>query len=263
MYKVGRTTGYGFEIKDEEFANLSESGMSFIEHSLERLTYYHPKDIAEMCKRHNVILWSLHLPFRPTEIRDPSGLRPSYRKMSLEAYCEEIRRGADAGVDKFTFHPGTPFANEAERPERLLLAQEFANDLAEFAHTQGAIVCVEDMPHCIGNSVDEIAAILSVNDKLRVCFDVNHLLNNTHDEFIERFAERIATVHFSDYDFVEEKHWFPGEGEIDWVALMKKLYGAGYNGPWIYECGQRGRDYRTAYNFAAQILKDAGIPENL
>ena len=26
MYKVGRTTGYGFEIKDEEFANLSESG---------------------------------------------------------------------------------------------------------------------------------------------------------------------------------------------------------------------------------------------
>lgn len=263
MYKVGRTTGYGFKINDEELAQLRASGMRYVEHSLEGLIYHHPKDVAEMCKRHDVTMWSCHLPFRPVDSRDPSGLNPSFRRMSFEAYCEEIRRGAAVGVDKFTFHPGTPFKNEEERPERLLISMEFTNNLAEFAHTQGAVVCVEDMPHCIGSSADEIAAILSVNDKLRVCFDVNHLLNNTHDEFIERFADKIATVHFSDYDFVEEKHWFPGDGKIDWVALMKKLYGAGYNGPWIYECGQRGRSYNMAYDFAAQTLRRAEIKENL
>lgn len=263
MYKVGRSTGYGVKIVEEEFAKMREGGMTHIEHSLGTLNYYHPKDVAEMCRKNDIKLWSCHLAFRPTDILDASGAHPSYRRMSMEAYCEEIRRSADVGVDKFTFHPGTPFPNEEERPERLLRAMEYVDKLAEFAHTQGAVICVEDMPHCIGNCVDEMAALVGVNDKLRICFDVNHLLRNTHDEFIDRFADKIVTVHFSDYDFVEEKHWFPGEGKIDWIALMKKLYGAGYNGPWIYECGQRGRNYKMAYNFAAQTLRRAGIEENM
>ena len=262
MYRVGRSTGYGFKINDEEFASLRASGMTLVEQSLASLNYYHPKDVAELCRRHDVTLWSCHLPFRPCDILDASGLNTSYRRMAFETYCEEIRRGADAGVDKFTFHPGTPFDNEEERPERLRIAMDFADRLAEFAHTQGAVIAVEDMPHCIGNCVEEITAIVGTNDKLRVCFDVNHLLNNTHDEFINRFSDKIITVHFSDYDFIEEKHWFPGEGRIDWIDLMKKLYGAGYKGPWIYECGQRGRNYNMAYNFAAQILRRAGIEEN-
>lgn len=263
MYKVGRTTGYGFKIKDEEFASLRKSGMRYVEHSLANFTYYYPREIAELCRRNDMILWSCHLQFRPYDYMDPSTLNKSCRGFAMETFCEEIRRASDAGVDKVTLHPGTPFADESERPERLLRAMDFVNELAEFADPYGVKISVEDMPHCIGCNIDEMSALVGVNDKLRVCFDVNHLLNNTHDEFIEKFSGRIATVHFSDYDFNEEHHWFPGEGKINWIELMKKLYGAGYDGPWIYECGQKGRNYNMSYNFASQILRRAGIPENM
>lgn len=30
---------------------------------------------------------------------------------------------------------------------------------------------------------------------------------------------------------------FPGEGKVDWQALVQALKEAGYNGPWLYEIG--------------------------
>jgi sugar phosphate isomerase/epimerase len=68
-------------------------------------------------------------------------------------------------------------------------------------------------------------------------------------------------VHFSDYDFVDERHFFPTDGKINWVHLIRKLYGCGYTGPWIYECGKRERTFQMCYDLAAGILKEAGVPE--
>jgi sugar phosphate isomerase/epimerase len=260
MYLVGRTTGYRLEITDESFAALRQAGMTVIEHSLAQKTYYEPKEVAELTARHGIKLWSCHLPFRQ---EDASSLDRDMRAQAFSRYCEEVKKGAACGVDKFVMHPGTPFADESERPERLKRVMDFANELAEVAHREGAVIAVEDMPHCIGQSIDELEAIVSTNPKLRVCFDVNHLLHNTHDDFIHRLGDKIVTVHFSDYDFVDERHLFPTEGQIPWVQLIKKLYGSGYTGPWIYECGWWGKSPQTFYDTAAAILKEAGVPEIL
>ena len=260
MYRIGRTTGYRFDISDEGFAALREAGMTVIEHSVAQKVYREPKEVAELAARHDVKLWSCHLPHR---LNDASTLDKALREQVFARFSEEIKKGAAVGVDKFVMHPGTPFADEAERPERLKRAMEFASELAEVAHREGAVIAVEDMPHCIGRSIDELEAIVSTNPKLRVCFDVNHLLHNTHDDFIDRLGSKIVTVHFSDYDFVDERHLFPTEGNIPWVQLIKKLYGSGYTGPWIYECGWWGKTCQTFYDTAAGILKEAGVPEIL
>jgi sugar phosphate isomerase/epimerase len=78
---------------------------------------------------------------------------------------------------------------------------------------------------------------LSANDKLRVCFDTNHLLGEDIISFIKRMGDKIVTIHVSDYDYIDERHWLPGEGLIDWVALIDTLDEIGYEGDWIYECG--------------------------
>jgi hypothetical protein len=64
MYLVGRTTGYGFDVSDAGFAEMRSSGMSLVEHSLEGKIYHDPKMAAEMAARHDVKVWSCHLPFR-------------------------------------------------------------------------------------------------------------------------------------------------------------------------------------------------------
>ena len=136
--------------------------------------------------------------------------------------------------------------------------------LAEAAHKEGAVIAVEDMIRsCLGNSAQELKELISVNDKLRVCFDVNHLFNNSHREFVEILGDRIVHTHISDYDLVEERHWFPGEGKIPWAEVYNALMGVGYSGVWNYEVGltgakmaERGRalTYRDVYNNAMEIF---------
>ena len=43
---------------------------------------------------------------------------------------------------------------------------------------------------------------------------------------------------------MNERHWLPGEGKIDWPALMDGLDAAGYAGAFTYELGFKG-DPRT------------------
>ena len=38
-------------------------------------------------------------------------------------------------------------------------------------------------------------------------------------------------------DLIDEKHWLPGEGKVDWPAIIKALSDACYQGPWLYEIG--------------------------
>ena len=102
--------------------------------------------------------------------------------------------------------------------------------LAELAYRHGAVIAVEDLPRsCLGHDIAELERLVSVNDKLRVCFDTNHLLIDDNLSFAEKLGSKIITIHASDYFFVDECHWLPGEGEVDWHALYNKLVEKGYN----------------------------------
>ena len=110
--------------------------------------------------------------------------------------------------------------------------------LAEMAFAEGVTIAVEDLPRtCLGNTADEIAEIISVNDKLRVCFDTNHLLKDNNVNFMRTLGDKIITVHISDYDFINERHWLPGEGKVDWKDFMTEFNNIGYDGVWMYELG--------------------------
>ena len=60
----------------------------------------------------------------------------------------------------------------------------------------------------------------------------------------------------SDYDFLNERHWLPGEGKIDWVEVVDTLEEVGYDGVLLYELGlnppntieRRALSYADFYN---------------
>ena len=49
--------------------------------------------------------------------------------------------------------------------------------------------------------------------------------------------QRITALHISDYDGIDEKHWPPGKGIIDWNLVLESLQSAGYSGPFLLEYG--------------------------
>ncbi len=237
MYKVGLSSA-AFSLKDETLKKIAQSGIEAIEISegYDGSLQLDFGELSAMSKKHGITLWSFHLPFFPFKKIDISSLDKELRDNAITLYTELIGRAADIGVDKFVLHPsGEPIADE-DREERIKHSMQSLDTLAEIAHRNGAVIAVEDLPRsCIGNTADELARLISVNDKLRVCFDTNHLLQDSPLDLIEKLGDRIVTLHVSDYDLIDERHWLPGEGKNDWKRIYSGLKNVGYNGVWMYE----------------------------
>ena len=237
MYKIGLSS-CGRILNEKDFIEYQNSGIEAVEISvgLDNCSNIDFKELYRLEKKYGVSLWSFHLPFSPF-----SKLEISQRELadSTVTHFESlIKKAADIGIDKFVIHPsGEPIAPE-DRAERLKVSKESLFKLANIASKSGAIIAVEDLPRtCLGNCSDEILDLISADDNLRVCFDTNHLLGEDQVEFIKKVGNKIITLHVSDYDFINERHWLPGEGGSDWNSIYKALNEVGYNGVWLYEVG--------------------------
>lgn len=203
------------------------------------LKEYEQMDFLQLKKwsgKYNVVLWSFHLPFCPFDKIDISNREIS--KQTVELFKRYIRKANSIGIKIFVIHSSGEPIEEAEREDRIECAKSSLKELAEYAAEMGCIIAVEDLPRsCLGNCSKEILELISVHKDLRVCFDTNHLLNEDISDFIRNVGDRIITTHISDYDFINERHWLPGEGGIDWKSLVSSLEEIGYNGYWLYEIG--------------------------
>ena len=236
MFRIGHSLHRNFT--EELFAKMKSVGLATAEING---TGHDFKQMKLFADRQGIELYSRHLPYDPEQGLDISLTDAETRKKALSYHSELIKEGADVGIGKFIVHPSTPIPEGDDRNERKKCAMEMFDKLAEVAYREGAIIAAEDMiATCLGNSAEELLEMISVNDKLRICFDVNHLFNNTHEEFIKIAGSKIVHTHISDYDFIEERHWFPGEGKIDWVTLYRALRDSGYNGVWNYEANLGG-----------------------
>ena len=70
---------------------------------------------------------------------------------------------------------------------------------------------------------------------MKVCLIPIIILKGTTGHFCRNCCERIGTIHASDFDFVNECHWLPTQGDIQWGKLMHALEGIGYEGVFMYE----------------------------
>lgn len=235
MYEIGLST-CGKIVDENLFRTFSESGIKHMEISLTPQEYHNfdYRITKEYASFYGVNLWSFHLPFYPfseIELSDKALCNET-----LNYYAELIKKASAIGLDKFVVHPsGEPLEN-AERYDRMECSKESLYFLAELAKKCGGIVAVEDLPRtCLGNNSDEILELVSVHDDLKVCFDTNHLLSENVCDFVRKIGNKIVTIHVSDCDFTDEKHWLPGEGKINWQDLLHTLKEVGYSGVWMYE----------------------------
>lgn len=238
MYEVGLSS-CGHILDDAYFASFQKAGIRYMEVSPGEDDYANVDylKIKALAKTYDVGLWSFHLPYWPFDTVDLSN--PPIAKRTVGYFKELIQKAADIGIDKFVLHAsGEPIEDIEERKTRMACAKESLFALAEFAKTCGAQIAVEDLPRsCLGRNSDDILDLISAHDDLRVCFDTNHLLSENPADFVRRVGNKIITTHVSDCDFINERHWLPGEGKIDWQALLGAFSDIGYQGIWLYEIG--------------------------
>lgn len=268
MYKIGLSTR-GKIFSSELFTKYRDGGIEYMEIALTS-DQYEALDfdaLASLAKDNGVKIWTIHLPYSPFVRVDLS--RPDLAARTVEFYGDIIKKGSAIGVERYVVHPsGEPVETDAaKRTLRMDCAKKHLVKLVDFAASLGATIAVENLPRtCLGNTIAEMDEILSAHPSLRICLDTNHLLTENVPEFIRHFGNRIVTTHISDCDFVNERHWLPGEGDNDWGGIYKALCEVGYAGIWLYEVAfacpdtlVRGRELECAdfINNANEIFAGA------
>ncbi|MBQ9806001.1 MAG: sugar phosphate isomerase/epimerase [Clostridia bacterium] len=113
--------------------------------------------------------------------------------------------------------------------------------LAEMLQITKTTIAVEILPRtCLLNTAAEAIEIIDsmASEQIKVCVDVNHFLQEPAEEGVLALGNRIVTTHISDHDYENERHWLPGQGKINWNALIGALEKIGYTGVFNYEVGE-------------------------
>lgn len=179
-------------------------------------------------------VWSVHLPF---------GIGwdiAHYDECERDAVCASLKRIIDLtaawGPRVYVLHGCLEPVSPEQRPVRVARSIRSLRELNEYAEQYGARIALEDLPRsCLANNTIETRAMAQAAGNVPICFDVNHLLGDTHEAFLKGLASQVVTTHLSDYDGVDERHWLPGEGIVPWKQIFVGLMEAGYRGPFLFE----------------------------
>ena len=202
------------------------------------------RDMKAKIDSAGIKVWSIHLPFSRT--LDISVLDEKKRKENVDFMAEMIEQCAQFQPKCLVLHPSSEPIDDSIRAQRIANASRSIAYLKKYADQIGAQLCIENLPRtCLGNTPEELWEIIKDIPGVKVCFDTNHYTKGTTEHFVETIGERIGTIHASDFDFVNECHWLPTQGDIKWGKLMHALEGVGYEGVFMYEATKDHESHDT------------------
>ncbi|NTW71502.1 MAG: sugar phosphate isomerase/epimerase [Eubacteriaceae bacterium] len=99
---------------------------------------------------------------------------------------------------------------------------ESFNDLARYAEKSGVKIAIENTRD--GHIVDRLLEEFN-SPFLGMCYDSSHdwLENQSKGELLLKWHKRLFTTHLSDNDLKGDRHWIPGDGEVDFLLIAKLL----------------------------------------
>lgn len=133
--------------------------------------------------------------------------------------------------------------------------------LCDSARSRGMRLAIEPRPREMVSNTDSMLMLLRDvrSTGLGALFDTGHhfVMKEVLPISIWKLGRNIIGVHLSDNDGVIEHHWAPGEGRIDWPAVIEALKAAGFSGYMAVESSGMGRnqsDFVKARSFIEGLL---------
>lgn len=182
----------------------------------------------------NLKVWSCHMPFGKEY--DYSTMDLAHNSAALDLALSYVKIVKTLGAKIAVVHGSAEPVLDQDRAQRIQIFRENLRTLAAAFKAEGIQVALEDLPRtCLGNTSKELLQIIDGIDNVGICFDSNHMLMETPEAFVKACGKKIITTHFSDYDFLNERHWTPYLGKIDWPQVVAALVEAGYSGIAMFE----------------------------
>lgn len=261
---LGKSMGRWKDFGVESMIRNHEGGLEYIEVTMNNVI---GKDTAGVRERASLLksqidsaglkVWSVHMPY--SRKIDISIIDNAMRADVVDYMAEMMRVAGIFQPERIVLHPSSEPIAPDERAERLANSHQSIGLLAPVADEIGAVLCIENLPRtCLGKNGQEMMALIDGYDNVGLCFDLNHLLYQSHEDYLKSIGKgKIKTVHISDYDFADERHLLPGVGKIEWAPVWKGVRENGYDGVMMFEC--YGEPDELVH--ARDILTGAYIPE--
>ena len=183
---------------------------------------------------------SFHIPF--SGLDDLSSPVEETRIRAISRFRAHYPAIREFGCRYIVLHPSTEIRTnvKAERDERICRLRKSLREIESELKELNVLLALEFLPRlCIGNTLSDMDQILEeMNpDIFGVCFDVNHIMTQYPQipAITRSLGKRLFTTHISDYNGIDECHWLPGNGVIDWKGFVEALKDIDYQGPFNYE----------------------------
>jgi sugar phosphate isomerase/epimerase len=224
------------ETRAAALADGGDHAAKWVEIFVEREDLGDTESIRGALAKSGASVWSLHAPFG--DRCDLSSCDPAVRSDALSSHRQAAAMAVELGAQILVAHGGAEPVGSDERAARLAYARESVTAVAAECRALGLRLAIEFLPRsCPGNKPEELFCLLQDSGEVAgICLDVNHAnLGQDLVANVETLGKRIYSVHMSDDDGIDERHWMPGQGIIDWQSLVAALLRVGYAGPFMYE----------------------------
>ena len=245
-WPIGLSTGCFYRTPLADcLETIRHSGFSMVEivFSPEHLDYrnrHAVQEAAMLIDRLGMDAYSFHAPFG-ADI-DISSLDLLRRECALDEILRAVEAASLLGVHYFVIHPGPENAEVPSREERVLRIENVCAVLDRVASRCGelGIECVLEnkLPHLLfGQSSDLLWILTSLKgDRVGACLDTGHAhLSGDLYALVSKMAPYLRLLHVHDNKGHTDDHLPPGDGRIDWSALLKELNALHFHGALILE----------------------------
>ena len=166
------------------------------------------------------------------------------------------------GVRNIVIHPlqrGRYYGHEEELFE---MNMEFYSGLAPHAKNAGVRIAIENMWHrhpVNGYIVDDVCAnpdelakyydTLNDPEAFTVCLDLGHvaLCGREPEDAVKTIGHRLGAIHAHDVDYVNDLHYLPGVGKLNWSVICRSLAEVDYKGDFTLEASYFPKNYPDAH----------------
>jgi sugar phosphate isomerase/epimerase len=219
-FKAGIFSWYGFVMPFEErIERIREAGFTATSLWWEDENLPYPmkrEDMPRLVREAGLFLENIHVPFNDSDAlwSEDEGVRGAVVKRHLEWLhdCEFHR------IPMMVMHLSDRPDSQAFRRQGLKSLEV----LTRAGSDLGVTIAIENTHHN-----DRIQYILETipSSSLGFCFDSSHHLLTDRGGFklLEDFGSRLAATHLSDNDGVEDRHWLPGHGVMDWQVVARSF----------------------------------------
>lgn len=198
--------------------------------------------VQEVLTEEGVRAISIHAPyeFRGHELSDPAAWAAWEELMMPTLEVAQLLRASFAVVHPVLLcYPSTPVQSD---PVVTQCQEESLIRVARVAAAKGIRIALENMGRQTAPNFADLREIVKLVDRLGegnigICFDTGHCLISGLDPLqeVEQCTGRLDSFHLHENDCLEDLHWVPGRGPIDWPRFLDKVRALDYRGPFILE----------------------------